>query len=146
MLKPRQLAALLGLFLLATVSGAGIAEAAQTLHVDLLEKGDGRMVMETGAEKVPAGKVTFDVTNKSDSMEHEFLVAPLKGKPENVPYDDSTGRVREKALKGIHELGDLKPGKSGTMTLDLKAGRYLLFCNKPGHYKAGMYHVLTVTP
>ena len=52
----------------------------------------------------------------------------------------------EKALKGIHELGDLKPGKSGTMTLDLKAGRYLLFCNKPGHYKAGMYHVLTVTP
>jgi len=134
------------LCLLAAVFGGGLADAAQIVHVDLLEKSDGRMVLVTSAESIRAGKITFEVTNKSNDIEHEFLVAPLKVTPQNVPYDESKSTVNEEALKGIVELGDLKPRKSGTLTLDLKAGKYLLFCNKPGHYKAGMNHVLTVTP
>jgi uncharacterized cupredoxin-like copper-binding protein len=63
-----------------------------------------------------------------------------------VPYDETNGRVKESALGGVTELGDLEPGTSGALTMDLKSGTYMLFCNLPGHFKAGMYHVLTVTP
>ena len=143
---PGRLVAFLGLSLLSAALGGGFADAAETVHVALAEKSDGGMVMETSTERVKAGMVTFDATNKSNDIEHEFLIAPLNGPLEKVPYDDTKGKIIEKALKGVHELGDLNPGKSGTMTLNLKPGKYLLFCNKPGHFKAGMYHLLTVTP
>ncbi|MGX7876784.1 sulfocyanin-like copper-binding protein [Mesorhizobium sp. ORM6] len=32
------------------------------------------------------------------------------------------------------------------MTVDLKAGKYLLICNVPGHYGAGMWTEFTVDP
>ena len=67
------------------------------------------------------------------------------GAPEDVPIDEANGIVKEAALDGVRELGDLEPGNSGTLTLDLKPGKYLLFCNLPGHFASGMYHVLTVT-
>lgn len=141
-----RLLTLSGLSLLLTVPGVGFAAAAETVRVDLMEKSDGGMAMKTSTDSVSTGKVTFDATNVSKDIEHEFLIAPLKGDLKNVPYDDSKGVVNEAALKGVRELGDLEPGKSGTMTLDLKPGKYLLFCNKPGHFRAGMYHLLTVTP
>ena len=144
--RPHLLVATLGLSLLAGTLGAGAALASQTVHVKLMEKGDGNMVMVTSTKSVKAGKVTFDATNESKDIEHEFLIAPWSKSPDKVPYDQSKGRIEEDALKGLHELGDLNPHKSGTMTLALKAGKYLLFCNKPGHFKAGMYSVLTVTP
>jgi uncharacterized cupredoxin-like copper-binding protein len=53
--------------------------------------------------------------------------------------------VDEKKLKGIKELDDLKPGKDGTLTLNLKPGHYVVFCNEPGHFQAGMRAELTVT-
>ena len=145
MRKPRQVFTLFGLFLLTTTLSSSLALAAQTVHVDLLDNNDGSMAIATNVKSVPAGKVTFDVTNKSNDVEHEFLVAQLSEAPADVPYDESKGVVREGALKGVKELGDLQPGSSGTMTLNLKTGKYLLFCNMPGHYKDGMYHVLTVT-
>ena len=144
--KLSHLVTLLGVSLPGIVLGASLAVAAtRTVHVDLLENNGGRMVMKTSAESVRAGKVVFEVTNKSHDIQHEFLIAPLKGTPEKVAYDEAKGVVKEETLKGLKELGDLDPGKSGKMTFDLKPGKYLLFCNMPGHYKAGMYHVLTVT-
>ena len=137
--------ALFGSFLLATALGSGLAFAAQTVHVNLLDNADGSMAISTSEDSVKAGKVTFEVANRSEDVEHEFLIAQLTVPPTDVPFDESTGVVKEGALKGVKELGDLEPGRSGAMTLDLAAGNYLLFCNMPGHYKAGMYHVLTVT-
>ena len=136
---------LLGLCVLGIASNAGPALAAQTVRVGLQESGDG-MIMTTSVESVKAGKVTFEVTNRSRDITHEFLIAPLKVSLKKVPYDENQGIVKEAELKGVKELGDLEPGKSGKMTLRLKSGKYLLFCNLPGHYKAGMRHVLTVTP
>ena len=47
-------------------------------------------------------------------------------------------------LIGHVELGDLEPGKSGTLPLTLQPGHYVLFCNQPGHFAGGMYAELTV--
>ena len=145
MLRLRHFVALLGLSLLAVAFDSSLAVAARMVHVDLLENNQGHMIIATSAENVKAGEVTFEVTNKSSGIEHEFLIARLNVAPENVPIDQSKDIVKESALKDVQELGDLDPGKSGTMTLNLKAGKYLLFCNLPGHYEAGMHHVLTVT-
>ena len=146
MAKLRYLLLLLGLCALGTAFDSGLALAGQTVRIGLQETDDGAMIMVTSAESVKAGKVTFEVTNKSHDIQHEFLIAPLKGSLQDVPYDEAQSAVEESALKGVKELGDLDPDKSGKMTLRLKAGKYLLFCNLPGHYKAGMHHVLTVTP
>jgi Sulfocyanin (SoxE) domain len=39
----------------------------------------------------------------------------------------------------------LKPETSGKLTLNLKPGPYLLMCNQPGHWHAGMWTKFTVT-
>jgi uncharacterized cupredoxin-like copper-binding protein len=39
----------------------------------------------------------------------------------------------------------MQPNAEKTITLDLKPGVYLLICNVPGHYAAGMWTPLTVT-
>jgi uncharacterized cupredoxin-like copper-binding protein len=52
--------------------------------------------------------------------------------------------VIEKKIQRLGEISDLKPGAAGAMTLSLKAGSYVLICNQPGHYKAGMVANLSV--
>ena len=42
------------------------------------------------------------------------------------------------------EVSELDPGKSDTLTVDLTPGKYLLICNVPGHYGAGMWTEFTV--
>lgn len=54
--------------------------------------------------------------------------------------------MNEKRVKRLGEIADLKPGKTGKLTLNLKAGNYVLFCNQPGHYKDGMVAKLSVAP
>ena len=45
----------------------------------------------------------------------------------------------------MNEIEDLEPGKSSTLTINLEPGSYVvLFCNKAGHFKAGMVNQLTV--
>jgi len=62
-----------------------------------------------------------------------------------LPYDDRQGAVIEKRIKDLGEVPDLPAGKSGSITLRLGPGSYLLICNQPNHYKAGMWTRLTVT-
>lgn len=54
--KSRRLIALLGLSLPGIMLGASLAMAAsQTIHADLQETSDGRMIMKTSTERVRAG-------------------------------------------------------------------------------------------
>ncbi len=56
-----------------------------------------------------------------------------------------TGCV-ESRVHSLGEIANLKPGQSDSLTLNLKAGTYMLFCNEPGHYNDGMYAKLVVAP
>ena len=71
------------------------------------------------------------------------MLPPANGAP--LPYDDQEGRVIEKRIKDLGEVSDLPPSKSGSLTVRLVSGNYLLICNQPNHYKAGMWTKLTVT-
>ena len=93
----------------------------------------------------PAGMVSFNVTNTSADMVHEMLVAYLPHPGEPLPYLTGERTVDEDKIDGKGEVSELDPGKSGSLTLDLQPGTYLLLCNQPGHYEAGMWTVFTVT-
>ena len=93
---------------------------------------------------VKAGRVTLKAVNLSKSLVHEVLVLHDPGK-KALPYDAKNAEVNENKVHSLGEIGDLPPGHSGTLTLNLKPGKYLLFCNESGHYADGMKTGLTVT-
>lgn len=105
----------------------------------------GGMSLRANVTSVKAGKVTFDVTNLSRSIVHEMIVVAVENPNAPLPYDYNTGQIPEKQVKMLGETDEMAPNSEKTITLDLKPGAYLLICNVPGHYAAGMWTPLTVT-
>jgi uncharacterized cupredoxin-like copper-binding protein len=114
--------------------------------VGMTNKPDGSQVMTLTETSVHAGSIVFQVMNHSENTVHEFLVLKTDLAPGAFPMTPDGTRVDEDKLPGIQELGDLEPGKSGQMKMTLAPGRYVLFCNQPGHFTAGMAAVLAVAP
>src|SRR3954470_24060873 len=121
-----------------------LAATPTVVTVEMTNQKDGAQAMRLDRAEVPAGKVSFKVKNTSPDLVHEFLVVPIELTPDRLPMAKDGSRVDEKKLKGIKELGDLKPGKSGVLTLALRPGHYVVFCNEPGHFQGGMHAELTV--
>jgi uncharacterized cupredoxin-like copper-binding protein len=98
------------------------------------------------ASTLKAGKVTFTITN-AGTVPHELLV--FKSDLDEASYPkDSAGDIVEDG-PGIDLLSDgdnIDPGGSQTRTVDLTPGKYLFVCNITGHFKSGMFTVVTVTP
>ena len=105
----------------------------------------GGMSVRSNLASVKAGRVTFDVTNLSRSIVHEMIVVAVENPNTPLPYDYNTGQIPEKQVKMLGETEELEPNAEKTISLDLKPGTYLLICNVPGHYAAGMWTPLTVT-
>ena len=118
------------------------SQATQTVQVEL------ENYKFTPADiSVPAGIVTFEVTNKG-SEDHELAFLPGGGP---VPTD-SDGMPDEAALEsaGAFELAAFPAGQSCNATYDLAPGTYALFClvksdDGMTHYSKGMKATLTVT-
>jgi uncharacterized cupredoxin-like copper-binding protein len=88
--------------------------------------------------QVAAGSVTFKVRN-AGSINHEFVVLRTNKKASQLLKGneaDESGNVGE--------IGNLDPGQTKSLKLDLKAGHYALICNLTGHYKLGQHADLTV--
>jgi len=101
------------------------------------------MAIKVDKATVKAGEVTFNVTNNSKEMIHEMLVAPVVDPAKQLPFIDNDFRVDEEAAKDLGEVSELDPGKSGSLTITLKPGTYILFCNIAGHYMSGMWTMIT---
>ncbi|WES30533.1 hypothetical protein [Varunaivibrio sulfuroxidans] len=121
------------------------AKAAETI-VKVQMWNDGmNMKLKLSRHSAPAGKITFQGTNTSqDGTVHEMLVVRVKNKNEKLPYDANSGRIPEDKISSLGEISETDPGKTGTLTLNLTPGLYELFCNKPGHFMAGMHEYFTV--
>lgn len=103
------------------------------------------MKIQVDKKVVPAGKVTFDVTNTSKATVHEMIVVPVTDpKKTTLPYISNENRVDEDAAGHLGEVSELDPGKSGSLTLDLKPGFYAVFCNIPDHFMNGMWATIKV--
>jgi uncharacterized cupredoxin-like copper-binding protein len=95
--------------------------------------------------KLTAGKITFRFKNL-DVVTHEMLVVHAQGLSFGLPYDFSISRVIEAQMDKPGETGDIPPGTTGEVTLDLPPGRYVLICNLVGHYQAGMHTLIDLAP
>ncbi len=105
---------------------------------------DDTMGMSVNVLEVPAGRVTFNVLNVSGQMPHEMVVSMLDGPDAVLPYDADIDRVDESRIGALGEVEAIGPGIRDSMSLDMKPGNYVLYCNLPGHYSAGMWTRLKV--
>jgi uncharacterized cupredoxin-like copper-binding protein len=106
----------------------------------------GIMSMRADKTSAKAGAVTFDVTNWSRSVVHEMLVVAVDSPDAPLPYDFSKQIVPENQVKVLGETQELQPNASKSIQLTLAPGNYLLVCNVPGHYAAGMVLAFAVAP
>jgi len=102
------------------------------------------MGIDINQKSVPAGKVTFDVNNASKETIHEMIVTSVANTDAVLPYNANENRVEEDQAGDLGEVSELEPGKSGTLSVDMKPGTYVLYCNVPGHFMAGMWTTITV--
>jgi uncharacterized cupredoxin-like copper-binding protein len=94
--------------------------------------------------EVPAGEVTFQVVNDSKDMIHEMVITPVADATTPMPYSTDLQKVDEDAAGHLGEVAELDLGQSGALTVTLKPGTYILYCNISGHYAAGMWTLLNV--
>jgi len=107
------------------------AAAKGTVYVQL-----GDIWVAPTVSSVKAGKVVFKATNVG-KLTHELMV-------ERLPMKfDAPMQPNEDAAQGM--IPDMDGGASGQMTMHLRPGKYMLFCNVEGHYMAGQHMVFTVT-
>jgi uncharacterized cupredoxin-like copper-binding protein len=88
--------------------------------------------------EVAAGRVAFNVHN-AGSIKHEFVVLRTDKKASDLLKGNEADEAGN-----VGEIGNLNPGQTKTLSLNLKAGHYALICNLPGHYKLGQHADLTV--
>lgn len=100
--------------------------------------------VEAASTAVGPGRTTFQITN-GGAVEHELLVFRSDLAPTAYPLKDGNIDEESPRITKVSDGDNLLPGSSQTRTVDLStAGTYLFVCNLPGHFKAGMFTVVTV--
>ncbi len=109
-----------------------------------LDTAKATMGIKVDRDTAKAGVVTFKVKNDLKDTIHEMIVMYMADPSQPLPYIDAEQRVDEDKAGDKGEVSELDPGKSGSLTVNLQPGKYLLICNVPGHFAAGMWTELTV--
>jgi uncharacterized cupredoxin-like copper-binding protein len=106
----------------------------------------GEFYIKLDRASVPAGQVTFAVSNKG-MMLHEMIIIKTDLAANKLPLgrEGDPTRVNEDKVTVSGEVADIDPARTKTGTFDLKPGRYLLICNQPGHFASGQWIVFQVT-
>ena len=115
-------------------------------HMPMMDMSMATMGIRVSPATAKAGVVTFHVTNSSSDTIHEMIVMYLADPTQALPYIDADQRVDEDKAGDKGEVSELDPGATGSLTVPLKPGKYLLICNVPSHFAAGMWTVFEVTP
>jgi uncharacterized cupredoxin-like copper-binding protein len=101
---------------------------------------------------VPAGEVTFAITNEGPEDVHEFVIFRTDLDVSELPTDEN-GVVDEsgEGIEVVDEVEDIPVGDSAELTVTLDAGSYALVCNiysedeSEAHYQMGMRTAFTAT-
>ena len=104
-----------------TSSASGVAS--QELNVSMTE-----WTLD-GPKTVKAGDITFNVTNKG-TLKHEFVIA--KGDSYAALPQEKNGHILEDSIAQSDkpgEVGEVPVGETKSATINLKPGKYVLFCN-----------------
>jgi uncharacterized cupredoxin-like copper-binding protein len=134
----------------ATPTTPVVTAASGTVSVTLGETDASHMYIHVSSAFAPSGRVTFVVTNQG-TMKHEFVVLATKTPAGSFPivsFEGEANRINEdaKGVTNVGETGDMEPGTTKALTIDLPTGHYALLCNLAGHYAAGMHVDFWATP
>ncbi len=144
-----QIRAVLSAFALVLVPGAALtgcsthsSSAASGSRIDVTMRDFG---IEVSQHLVRAGKVVLHVTNSGPST-HEINVDLTRYAAGEIPLkrDGLTAAEDAKGLKRIDSIEQVNLRHTGDLSLDLRPGRYVLWCNLEGHYLGGMYETFDV--
>jgi len=133
-----------------TVTPQGYTASTQPIVVTLGETDATHMFIDMSQTFAGAGPVTFIVTNAgkqthelvalaTDTMAAEFPIVSFDGEPNRIDEDTA-------GVTNLGETGDLAPGQTTSLTIDMASGHYALVCNLQGHYAMGMHQDFWVTP
>jgi uncharacterized cupredoxin-like copper-binding protein len=118
------------------------SSAATTPRIDVTMRDFG---IRVSRHSVPAGRVVLQVKNDGPST-HEINVDLTRYAAAKIPLqrDGLTADEDAKGLRRIDSIEQVNLRHSGDLTLDLRPGRYVLWCNLEGHYLGGMYETFDV--
>lgn len=120
-----------------TATPAAPAEAEPTfITVTMTE-----FAFDLTAASAPAGPVLFQALN-AGTIAHELVVIHTDLPHDGLPVVD--GHVDLDVLDVRGEVEDIGPTQTESLRLELEAGAYVLICDVPGHYLAGMHVPFTV--
>lgn len=108
-------------------------------HVVRVDERDFHIDMRATAP-LHAGNYLFVDTNHGGSP-HELVMWKTDDHDNQLPLDDAR-RVNEdsKDLESVLDSGSsLNPGETRVLSVSLDPGHYVMVCNLPGHYLAGMH-------
>jgi uncharacterized cupredoxin-like copper-binding protein len=139
--------AIIGVFALAGLTGC--SGGGGTVNVVLQE-----FAVVPSVSSIEHGKVTFAATNAGPDDPHEMVIFKTDLGIRDLPASPE-GKVDEEGagLTFLGEIEEFDVGKTGSITLDLAPGRYVLVCNivqdepdgtKESHYLKGMEVEFTV--
>jgi uncharacterized cupredoxin-like copper-binding protein len=101
--------------------------------------------IKVSRHSVRAGLVVLHVTNDGPST-HEINVDLSRYQAGKIPLQRD-GLTAAEDARGLHRIDSIEQvnlHRTEDLTLDLKPGRYVLWCNLEGHYLGGMHETFDV--
>jgi uncharacterized cupredoxin-like copper-binding protein len=134
-----------GALLLVVAAGVAACGSGGTSHPGAIKEQLRDFEIQSAVTQVKPGQVTFEVINNGPST-HEFIVDRTDLAPNGLPIDSTGLRVNEESaqLENQGEVSSLLRGSKEFLTLNLKPGHYVLFCNLEGHYLETMHVAFVV--
>jgi uncharacterized cupredoxin-like copper-binding protein len=93
-----------------------------------------------------AGTTSFTITNFG-TVPHELLVFKSDLGPAAYPTDKAGDIIEDgPGVTLVSDGENIDPSGSQTRSVDLTPGKYVFVCNIAGHFKKGMFTIVTVAP
>jgi uncharacterized cupredoxin-like copper-binding protein len=121
----------------AAPSGEKEAPSSGALSVSL-----GEWFVKPAQADASAGEITFSATNDG-KVAHELEVVKTDTPAGDLPVEGDQANVEEVGEES-GEIEEIAAGASEELKVSLEPGKYVLICNIPTHYEAGMYSDFTV--
>jgi uncharacterized cupredoxin-like copper-binding protein len=127
----------------APVASAAVASAAAVSSgPETIKLSEWKVVV---ASDIKAGKTKYTITN-SGTTPHELLMFKSKLDPASYPVDKAGDIIEDGVGVVLSSDGEnIDPAGTQTRSVTLAPGKYVFVCNIAGHFKSGMFQIVTVS-
>lgn len=116
-----------------------------TAHATTIDVTTNDFGIRISRRTVPAGMVVLHTTNHGPAT-HELNVDLTRYGAAKIPLQ-SDGITANESAKGLHRVDSIEQlnlRDTVDLTVELRPGRYVLWCNLEGHYLGGMHETFDV--